>query len=272
MASVSIPSSVTYIGDGAFSGCNLLSSISLPLSSVPYYGSLGLNGSIVLTGVTLAQAASDAQASRSTGSSDVINTPNTYGLYTPSQIQDMSMGGLVLSKSGNGFTLNYSIEKSNDLGEWTQYQSYTLPLSGLSPDKAFLRIRMENSDGGSSAQEATIAGLQVQVSNLQVQISTQNTAYANAQIALQSAISDKDILQTQVASLQAQVKSLEAQIASIQASAADAAAMQAAKQVEITNLKASIVTQIDSILALPDLASVKTQLIMLKVSLQQATN
>ena len=66
MASVSIPSTVTYIGDGAFSGCNLLSSISLPLSSVPYYGSLGLNGSIVLTGVTLAQAASDAQASRST--------------------------------------------------------------------------------------------------------------------------------------------------------------------------------------------------------------
>jgi hypothetical protein len=217
MASVSIPSSVTYIGDGAFSGCNLLSSISLPLSSVPYYGSLGLNGSIVLTGVTLAQAASDAQASRSTGSSDVINTPNTYGLYTPSQIQDMSMGGLVLSKSGNGFTLNYSIEKSNDLGEWTQYQSYTLPLSGLSPDKAFLRIRMENSDGGSSAQEAIIAGLQVQVSNLQVQISTQNTAYANAQIALQSAISDKDSLQAQVTSLQAQVASLQAQVATLQA-------------------------------------------------------
>lgn len=264
MTSVSIPSSVTYIGDGAFSGCNLLSSISLPLSSVPYYGSLGLHGSIVLTGVTLAQAASDAQASRSTGSSDVINAPNTYGLYTPSQIQDMSMGGLVLSKSGNGFTLNYSIEKSNDLGEWTQYQSYTLPLSGLSPDKAFVRIRMENSDGGSSAQAAIIAGLQVQVSNLQVQISTQNTALANAQIALQSAISDKTNLQTQVASLQNQVTSLTAQIASMQASTNDSVT----KQNDIEYLKTIISMQISSILALPDLVSVQNALRQLQASLQ----
>jgi hypothetical protein len=267
MASVSIPSTVTYIGDGAFLG-NYLSSISLPSSSVPYYTSLGLNGSTVLTGITLAQAASDAQASRSTGSSDVINSPNTYGLYYPNQIQDMSMGGLVLSKSDNGFTLNYSIEKSNDLGAWSQYQSFTLPLTGLSPDKAFVRLKMANSDGGSSGQAATIAALQAQVAGLQVSLSNKDADLNAAQNSLQSAISDKNSLQTQVASLQAQVTSLTAQIASMQASAADAAA----KQVEITNLKASIITQIDSILALTDLAAVKTQLIMLKLSLQQATN
>ena len=225
MASVSIPSTVTYIGDGAFFG-NHLSSISLPSSSIPYYASLGLNGGIVLTGLTLSQAASDARANRSTGFSDVINSPNIYGLYTPSQIQDMSMGGLVLSKSGNSFILNYSIEKSNDLGEWTLYQSFTFPLSGLSPDKAFVRIRMENSDGGSSAQAAAIAGLMAQVSDLQVQISTRDTTLANAQNALQICISDKSSLQTQVTSLQAQVASLQAQVASLQA------ALQAAQEAE----------------------------------------
>ena len=263
MSSVSIPSTVTYIGDGAFLG-NYLSSISLPSSSVPYYTSLGLNGSIVLTGVTLAQAASDAQANRSTGSSDVINSPNTYGLYYPSQIQDMSMGGLVLSKSDNGFTLNYSIEKSNDLGAWSQYKSFTLPLSELSPDKAFVRLKMANSDGVSSGQAAIIAALQAQVAGLQVSLSNKDADLSAAQNSLQSAISDKDSLQTQVASLQAQVTSLTAQIASMQASAADAAA----KQVEITNLKASLVSQINSILALTDLAAVKDALMRLKISLE----
>jgi len=216
MTSVSIPSTVTYIGDGAFFG-NYLSSISLPSSSIPYYASLGLNGGTVLAGVTLAQAASDAQASRSTGSSDVINSPNTYGLYYPNQIQDMSMGGLVLSKSDNGFTLNYSIEKSNDLGAWTQYRSFTLPLSGLSPDKAFVRLKMATTEGGSSAQAAAIAGLQAQVSDLQVQLSTKDTTLAASQNALQISISDKNSLQTQVASLQVQIADLQKQIGALQA-------------------------------------------------------
>ncbi|NBT49478.1 MAG: hypothetical protein EBT07_16995 [Actinobacteria bacterium] len=271
MASVSIPSTVTHIGDGAFLGCNLLSSISLPSSLVTYYSSLGLNGGTVLTGLTLAQASADAQTSRSTGSSDVINSPNTYGLYTPSQIQDMSMGGLVLSKSGNNFTLNYCIEKSNDLGVWTQYQSFTLPLSGLSPDKAFVRLKMANSDAGSSSQAAAIVALQAQVLDLQNQISLKDTALTLAQNNLQSAISDKNSLQTQVASLQnqvtslnAQIASLNAQIASMQTGAADAAA----KQIEITNLKASIVSQINSILGLTDLSSVQDALMRLKISLE----
>jgi hypothetical protein len=55
----------------------------------------------------------------------------------------MSFGDLLLQKgsSSNNFTLYYDIEQSNDLKNWTVYQSYVETLSGLPTDKAFLRIR-----------------------------------------------------------------------------------------------------------------------------------
>jgi len=64
------------------------------------------------------------------------------GLYLASQIQTMAIGDLVLTKNANGsFTLNYDIEKSDNLQTWTTYQSYALPLTNLPTNKAFVRIK-----------------------------------------------------------------------------------------------------------------------------------
>jgi len=64
------------------------------------------------------------------------------GLYTASQMQAMAIGDLVLTKNANGsFNLNYDIEKSADLQSWIPYQSLTLSLTNLPPDKAFIRIK-----------------------------------------------------------------------------------------------------------------------------------
>ena len=64
------------------------------------------------------------------------------GLYLASQMQAMAIGDLVLTKNTNGsFTLNYDIEQSENLRDWTTYQALSLPLTGLPTDKAFVRIK-----------------------------------------------------------------------------------------------------------------------------------
>jgi uncharacterized repeat protein (TIGR02543 family) len=69
------------------------------------------------------------------------------GLYTASQMQAMAIGDLVLTKNVNGsFTLNYDIEKSEDLQTWTTYAPLSLPLTGLPMDKAFVRIKVKGAE------------------------------------------------------------------------------------------------------------------------------
>jgi len=76
------------------------------------------------------------------GQQSVIANPDTYGLYTTSQIQNMAVGDLVLTRQvSGGFVLNYDIEQSTDLQTWTTYQALSLPLTGLPTDKAFVRIK-----------------------------------------------------------------------------------------------------------------------------------
>jgi len=73
-------------------------------------------------------------------------TSPVAGLYLSSQMQAMAIGDLVLTKNANGsFTLNYDIEKSDNLQTWTTYQALSLPLTGLPTDKAFVRIKVINS-------------------------------------------------------------------------------------------------------------------------------
>jgi hypothetical protein len=54
------------------------------------------------------------------------------------------------------FTLNYDIQQSTDLQNWTTYQAYALPLTGLPTDKAFVRVKMINSNP--SPPPSTAAG------------------------------------------------------------------------------------------------------------------
>jgi hypothetical protein len=85
--------------------------------------------------------------------SALIAHPPT-GLYTTSQIQNMAVGDLVLTKNvGGTFTLNYEIEQSSDLQNWTLYQALSQTLSGLPADKAFVRIKVRQ-DGVSNTSSS----------------------------------------------------------------------------------------------------------------------
>jgi len=79
---------------------------------------------------------------KASGIASVRASPNTWSLFTTSQIQNMAVGDLVLTKDvGGTFTLNYDIEQSTDLQNWTLYEALSLPLTRLPTDKAFVRIK-----------------------------------------------------------------------------------------------------------------------------------
>lgn len=60
-------------------------------------------------------------ASRNVGRNDVLNSPNTYDLYSPAQIQALNVGTPLLQKnpSTGTFTLTLGIEKSTNLTNFT---------------------------------------------------------------------------------------------------------------------------------------------------------
>jgi hypothetical protein len=79
---------------------------------------------------------------KASGIASVTASPNTWSLYTTSQIQNMAVGDLVLTRQvSGGFVLNYDIEQSTDLQNWTPYQALSLPMTNLPTDKAFVRIK-----------------------------------------------------------------------------------------------------------------------------------
>ncbi|NBN98899.1 MAG: hypothetical protein EBV19_06615 [Flavobacteriia bacterium] len=80
--------------------------------------------------------------SRADGINSVISNPNLWTLYTTNQIKNMAIGDLVLTRTNNGqFILNYDIEQSEDLANWTPYAGFAMPLTNLPTDKAFVRIK-----------------------------------------------------------------------------------------------------------------------------------
>ena len=91
---------------------------------------------------TKSELTSALTESRTAGVNSVLSNPNLWTLYTTSQIQNMAVGDLLLSRQvGGGFILNYDIEQSTDLQTWTTYAPLSLPLTGLPTDKAFVRIK-----------------------------------------------------------------------------------------------------------------------------------
>jgi BspA type Leucine rich repeat region (6 copies) len=91
---------------------------------------------------TKSELTSSLAQSRTDGINSVLSNPNLWTLYTTSQIQNMAVGDLVLTRQvSGGFVLNYDIEQSTDLQTWTPYQALSLPLTGLPTDKAFVRIK-----------------------------------------------------------------------------------------------------------------------------------
>jgi hypothetical protein len=91
---------------------------------------------------TKSELTSALTESRTAGVNSVLSNPNLWTLYTTSQIQNMAVGDLVLTRQvSGGFVLNYDIEQSTDLQNWTPYQALSLPMTNLPTDKAFVRIK-----------------------------------------------------------------------------------------------------------------------------------
>jgi hypothetical protein len=191
LTTITIPNSVTSIEAGAFSGCTRLTSISSSpalATDLKYAGVVGqvasdaivqsianalANNDAFVTAVankikgtsgnygiatqsglssaittaveplaTKTELTSSLAQSRTDGINSVLSNPNLWTLYTTSQIQNMAVGDLVLTRQvSGGFVLNYDIEQSTDLQTWTPYQALSLPLTGLPTDKAFVRIK-----------------------------------------------------------------------------------------------------------------------------------
>ena len=179
LTTITIPNSVTSIGPFAFLRCTGLTSITMPDRFIAQVGQMGVSGQVATdylinalanneafvtavankilaksdnyglsvkseleTLATYSELTSSLAQSRTDGINSVLSNPNLWTLYTTSQIQNMAVGDLVLTRQvSGGFVLNYDIEQSADLQTWTPYQALSLPLTGLPTDKAFVRIK-----------------------------------------------------------------------------------------------------------------------------------
>ena len=79
---------------------------------------------------------------RTAGRFEVTSAPNSFGLYTSNQIQNLGLGGIMLNRNTNNqLVLNYQILQSTDLQNWSSYQQNQLVLSNAPSDKMFLRLQ-----------------------------------------------------------------------------------------------------------------------------------
>jgi hypothetical protein len=105
----------------------------------------GVSNTITATTANLATKAeltASLTQSRTDGINSVISNPNLWTLYTTNQIHAMAVGDLVLTRTNGGqFVLNYDIEQSEDLVNWTPYQGFAMPLTNLPTNRAFVRIK-----------------------------------------------------------------------------------------------------------------------------------
>ena len=139
---LTIPNSVTGIGMYAFNGCTELENITIPATVTSIGDGAFENCSSLRVSSVISQLVANQTINFTAGQQSVLGNPNAHQLYTTSQIQNMCIDDVILTRQvGGGFVLNYDIEKSEDLQSWTTYAPLSLTLTNLPPDKAFIRIK-----------------------------------------------------------------------------------------------------------------------------------
>jgi len=88
--------------------------------------------------------ASQKQAERTSGRNEVLSSPNLFGLFSSNQILNLKFGGMVLGKTNNQLVLNFQINQSTNLTNWTSYRDESLVISNAPADKMFLQIIPKN--------------------------------------------------------------------------------------------------------------------------------
>ena len=145
ISAITIPNSVTSIGRDAFFNCTGITTVTMPSRFIAQAAQMGFTGQVATDYIINALANNDAfvtavankikatggnyglsvkseletlatkteltsalTESRTAGVNSVLSNPNLWTLYTTSQIQNMAVGDLVLTKDvGGTFTLNY---------------------------------------------------------------------------------------------------------------------------------------------------------------------
>lgn len=94
---------------------------------------------------TQADLETTRQEGLASGINRVTNNPENWNLFTASQIQEMGVGDITLTRQEDGnFVLRFAIEQSNDLDTWTTFSTTAEEITGLPTDKAFVRIRLKD--------------------------------------------------------------------------------------------------------------------------------
>ncbi len=140
---------VEAIADALSSNATFIRNLSQSiLTSNGNYGIATQTGVNTLLTSTIASLATKGELTtivnegKTAGIASVISAPNTWSLFTASQIHNMAIGDLILSRQQDGrFILNYNIEQSDDLVNWTVYTPMSMPLNILPIDKLFVRIK-----------------------------------------------------------------------------------------------------------------------------------
>lgn len=86
--------------------------------------------------------ATDLATSRTAGHADVLNSPTNFGLYTPTMISDLNLGGMMIQKLGSKAVVSLQMQSTPDLSTSFTNHGEPIPIEvDLPGNKHFLRIR-----------------------------------------------------------------------------------------------------------------------------------
>jgi DNA-binding beta-propeller fold protein YncE len=109
------------------------------LAASPYAASLSALP-VDEAGLLASRFSIEIESSRSTGRSQVTGNPGSFGLYTPSSIQDLrGVGNLMVRAEGNDVNLTLPLQKSTNLESWQPAGEFKATLLKTG-DKEFYRV------------------------------------------------------------------------------------------------------------------------------------